>query len=255
MSVEIHLLCRNEGRWYVDDLHGGIIPWNEKDVFEGGGLLLCENNDAHLPEYLHRQVVITHLEEWAKQKQDQALFVETFGPKKPNSQKRPFSLWNFLCPVETNRAHMSTTMYGEEFVTEKIKNVMHFFGNMSFAWWVTEEDDPLWIKILLKAKGFRCIDFVVFQTPHLSSMQQDFLRASGLVIAQDTKQKPHSFCLQDDKKRIFLLGYFCNEHYTFFYPKDPNDQDNAAHLLAQTFFPSQDMAEVSLCICDGDAPF
>lgn len=254
----IHACLYEEVEWFRHDGHEGIMPFKKGEIFEDTSLLLVKHSCSHLPQCFHRQVVATHLADWAKKKQDHILFTGTFGPKAPVGKKRPFSLWNFLFPQEYARAHMSTHMYGDECIVGKIKDVRHFFHNQPFAWWIQEKDDPLWIKILLKDQGFRRLDFFILRVSQLSSVQKDFLSAHN-IWDQNNRMAQHkqSFCMYDNNKmpRIFLLAYYDDNQFVFLCPKDSDNHDNPARLLIQTFEPSKEMEEISLFIWDGVTDF
>lgn len=91
----------------------------------------------------------THLEKWAKVYQDAAAF------DRPIQEEKPRSLWNFLMPGGPAISYLASSRYGENFIKEKIEEIIKEFKGQPFAWWVGYSCDPHWLPNLLEEMGFK----------------------------------------------------------------------------------------------------
>ena len=106
------------------------------------GILTIVNCGLGSP--LFNIVCDTHLEEWARAKQDKALFEdvsEGLGVARSRAE--------FLGMVSD-----ANTRYGEDLIKEKIREVIDAFKGQSFSWWLGPSCDPFWLPYLLSEMGF-----------------------------------------------------------------------------------------------------
>lgn len=93
--------------------------------------------NCRLDSSMFNVVCNTHLQEWAKNKQNVDL-VESGD-----------------LPLGGSAASTSFYLYCEDFVRKKIQEVINFFEKQSFAWWVGPSCDPYWVRGILNEMQFK----------------------------------------------------------------------------------------------------
>ncbi len=115
------------------------------EVVEKAGFTIV-NSGLH--SSMFNIVCNTHLEEWAKHQQNANLVENAF---REEEAKLP---WNQVFPDAYAEALLARSHYGEDFVAQKIKEVITHFNGQPFAWWVGPSCDPKWLGDILCENGF-----------------------------------------------------------------------------------------------------
>jgi hypothetical protein len=241
-------LSSTGGQAYVDMPKEGLKSIQLVKHQDDSRLVLIKGDVPKMPSYLSNTVLETHLEDWAKRQQDSALFKETFGPKKQGKLKRPFSLWSFLFPVEVARSHMSQNMYGEEFVAEKIKQIITFFEGHVFSWWVKDSDDPLWIKHLLTDQGFVSIEYELACVKSISSSSLEILQDFAVSsVAEGIRDVEWRTLNNIEGTSVLNTSLFIRawdrraQNFFFLYPKSHPSTECKISLLRQALMKEREI--------------
>lgn len=100
-----------------------------------------------LESSLFNIVCDTHLEEWARSLQDMAAFT------RPAQEQKPQSFWDRVIP--DGRPYLASQRYGEDYIKNKVEEVIQQYKGQPFAWWVGPSCDPYWLPNLLVEMGFK----------------------------------------------------------------------------------------------------
>lgn len=153
--------------------HFQYLPRLSGNNVHKSGIMTIVN--CGLGSSLFNIVCDTHLEEWARFLQDMAAF------ESPTQNQKSQSFWDRTIP--DSRSFLASQRYGEDFIRNKIEEVIQQYKGQPFAWWVGPSCEPYWLPNLLVEMGFKKVT-----TEHAMALDlNDYIEAEcphGLIIKQ-----------------------------------------------------------------------